>query len=166
MQNNSDMPFEIKEGQRIAQMVIKKISHPTVAIVPRLGETTWGTKGFGSTEKTYNSIAPIAIDCNDTYPTSTTAAAATLNANDEIGNIVFSDNPFDNELDIYIQNKGDHPTQGLDVTYCDKYEKVQLIACEKGTPAGKVDKWRSTLRNGFILSVNTIQLPASHNLSV
>ena len=36
----------------------------------------------------------------------------------------------------------------------DKYERLQLLACEKGTPAGRIDKWRTTLQNGFILQCN------------
>jgi dUTP pyrophosphatase len=158
LQNNSDESFEIKCSQCISQMVVKKISLPTVAVVPNLQATAArGNKGFGSTEKSYCPPTPLAIDYHDSYPHSTSAAAATMKATD-IGDIIFTDNPFDNEIDICIQNKGSHPTRGLDVTYCSKYEKVQLLVCEKGTPAGKADKWRSTLCNGFIVSVNTIPI--------
>ena len=85
---------------------------------------------------------------------STTAAAATAMVLDST--IEFCDSPYDNTLDIAVANTGTHPTRGLDVTFCDKFEKVKLIACEKGTPAGKIDKWRSTLRNGFIIAFNGI----------
>ena len=72
----------------------------------------------------------------------------------ETYSIDFSSNPYENELPITVENRGQHPTQGLDVIYNDEFEKVQLLACEKGTPAGKIDKWRSTLRIAFILDVN------------
>jgi dUTP pyrophosphatase len=45
LQNNSNEPFEIKRSQRIAQMIVKKISPPTVAIVPTLQATAHGQKG-------------------------------------------------------------------------------------------------------------------------
>ena len=34
------------------------------------------------------------------------------------------------------------------------FEKLQVLACKKGTPAGKIEKWRSTIKDGFVLSIN------------
>merc|ERR1712154_590446 len=31
---------------------------------------------------------------------------------------------------------------------------VQLLSCSKGTPAGKIPRWRSTLRDSFVLAVD------------
>lgn len=45
------MPVHIKAGQKIAQLVIKKIITPTPVVVDSLGETERGNNGFGSTGK-------------------------------------------------------------------------------------------------------------------
>ena len=47
--NNSDKPFEIKPGDRIAQMVFTTYSTPTITTTSIVRETERGTKGFGST---------------------------------------------------------------------------------------------------------------------
>lgn len=44
-------PVHIKAGQKIAQLVIKKIITPTPVVVDSLGETERGNNGFGSTGK-------------------------------------------------------------------------------------------------------------------
>ena len=47
--NHSDVNFPIKQGDRVAQLILKKIAIPTVQEVQELGETERGTGGFGST---------------------------------------------------------------------------------------------------------------------
>ncbi|XP_052191120.1 deoxyuridine 5'-triphosphate nucleotidohydrolase [Diospyros lotus] len=47
--NHSDSEFEVKEGDRIAQLIIEVIVTPDVAEVADLDETTRGAGGFGST---------------------------------------------------------------------------------------------------------------------
>jgi dUTP pyrophosphatase len=42
-------PFEVKWGERIAQMVIAKVEQPVIQIVDELEETERGSGGFGST---------------------------------------------------------------------------------------------------------------------
>ena len=42
-------PFEVKCGDRIAQMVIAKVEQPIIQIVDELEETERGSGGFGST---------------------------------------------------------------------------------------------------------------------
>ena len=41
--------FEIKKGQKIAQLLIQKVEHPEVEVVDELEETSRGAGGFGST---------------------------------------------------------------------------------------------------------------------
>ena len=57
-----------------------------------------------------------------------------------------------------MENKGNHPTRGLDVSMNKDFEKLQLLACEKGTSAGKIERWRSTIRKGLILAINDQQI--------
>ena len=42
-------PFEVKKGDRIAQMVIAKVERPVIKVVETLDETARGVGGFGST---------------------------------------------------------------------------------------------------------------------
>ena len=47
--NLSEEPFEIKQGDKIAQAVLNKIEHIEWNVVDSLEETDRGEKGFGST---------------------------------------------------------------------------------------------------------------------
>jgi len=47
--NFSDIDFEIKEGDRIAQLILERIYTPDVKVVPVLETTVRGDGGFGST---------------------------------------------------------------------------------------------------------------------
>lgn len=49
--NFNDTPFEVKKGDRIAQLVLEQISTPDVVEVEELTETVRGAGGFGSTGK-------------------------------------------------------------------------------------------------------------------
>lgn len=47
--NHSDVDFEVKVGDRIAQLIIEKIVTPDVLEVQHLDSTVRGEGGFGST---------------------------------------------------------------------------------------------------------------------
>ena len=47
--NHGDQDFEVKMGDRIAQLILEQISTPEVVEVSGLGETVRGSSGFGST---------------------------------------------------------------------------------------------------------------------
>ncbi|KAF2009860.1 dUTP diphosphatase [Aaosphaeria arxii CBS 175.79] len=47
--NLSDVDFEIKVGDRIAQLIVEKIVMPSVIVVDKLEESVRGAGGFGST---------------------------------------------------------------------------------------------------------------------
>ena len=49
--NLSQGQFDIKKGDRIAQLVVNKIEQPEIEIVEELDETDRGSGGFGSTGK-------------------------------------------------------------------------------------------------------------------
>ena len=46
--NHSDIDFEVKKGDRIAQLILECIKTPDVLIVDELSVTNRGEKGFGS----------------------------------------------------------------------------------------------------------------------
>jgi len=47
--NHSDADFDVKEGERIAQLVLERIYTPEIVEVQELEETVRGAGGFGST---------------------------------------------------------------------------------------------------------------------
>ena len=49
MFNHADVVFEVKKGDRIAQLVCEKISYPEIKELKTLDETDRGEGGFGST---------------------------------------------------------------------------------------------------------------------
>ena len=49
LRNTSDIPFTVKNGDRIAQMVISKCELPKPILCERLIDTQRGSGGFGST---------------------------------------------------------------------------------------------------------------------
>lgn len=51
LKNHGDKDFVVKRGDRIAQMIIAKVEHPTIIEVDELSETIRGEGGFGSTGK-------------------------------------------------------------------------------------------------------------------
>lgn len=51
MFNHSDKDFEVKKGDRIAQLICEKIFYPVLKEVASLSETNRGEGGFGSTGK-------------------------------------------------------------------------------------------------------------------
>ena len=155
LQNNSKLDFEITKGQRVAQLLVKHISLPVVQVVDNLSNTLRNADGFGSTEKKRATSPTIPID-TPINSGSTTAAAATATVDENI--IDFDDNPYDNVMSIVIENTGHHPTRGLDLALDEKFEKLKLIACDKSTPAGKIPRWRSTLRNSLLLTFNDLPI--------
>jgi hypothetical protein len=58
--NHADTAFEIKKGDRIAQLILEKIVTPPVLEVESLEETERGSGGYGSTgTSTIVSHAPV-----------------------------------------------------------------------------------------------------------
>jgi dUTP pyrophosphatase len=47
--NHGDAPFEIRPGDRIAQILIQKVERPAFVAAADLSETARGSGGFGST---------------------------------------------------------------------------------------------------------------------
>ena len=49
--NFAESPFEVKKGDRIAQLICERIFTPTLVEVSQLSDTERGEGGFGSTGK-------------------------------------------------------------------------------------------------------------------
>jgi len=48
--NHNENQFEVKKGDKIAQLIMEKINRPIIGIVTEHSETKRGTGGFGSTD--------------------------------------------------------------------------------------------------------------------
>ena len=59
--NHSDEDFKVKQGDRVAQLILEKIATPAVEQVENLNETTRGNQGFGSTDKPQEAEKDILI---------------------------------------------------------------------------------------------------------
>ena len=70
MFNHNDVPFVIKKGDRIAQLVCEKISYPELEEVESLEETERGEGGFGSTGVAAGKVEE-KIDNMETAPAAT-----------------------------------------------------------------------------------------------
>jgi len=49
MFNHADVQFDVKRGDRVAQLVCEKIAYPEIEELPTLDDTERGVGGFGST---------------------------------------------------------------------------------------------------------------------
>lgn len=49
--NSGDKTFRVKAGERIAQLLVMPVLHPTFEPVEKLADTDRGSNGFGSTGK-------------------------------------------------------------------------------------------------------------------
>ena len=58
--NSSKNSFDIKKGDKIAQLIIEKIYYSEVKIVEKLSETERGEKGFGSSDEIKDNGAVIS----------------------------------------------------------------------------------------------------------
>jgi dUTP pyrophosphatase len=135
LKNNSMEPYQVKQGDKVAQMVIYQISQPLVEEVNQLVETEWGAKGFGHSDD--NAVIWTVMDTN-----STIQAADGIKPYD----IWFSTDPFEKRLTVQIPIKGTHPTLGMILQQTHNKHRAQLIDVWKGTAASKLPKWRSTIK--------------------
>jgi dUTP pyrophosphatase len=155
LQNNSEQPYHITTGSRIAQMVIYKIAQPKVSEVPSLPTTTRGEYGFGSTGTTTPIINSLRHD-----PT-----PAIINQDGiKSYNIWLSPDPFNQRIYIPIDVKGSHPTLGLLFQPAPHQNRLQLMDMVKSTPGNKIPRWRSTIKRALLLSFNNEPIHSNHDL--
>ncbi len=146
LKNNADGPFTITKGDRIAQLILYNIAHPTIQETDTLHSTDRGDSGFGST-----GMAP-----QITLANATTSIYDDLIHMDGIKpyNIWLSTDPFQHRLTITIDVKGDHPTLGLVLGTSHHQGRMQLVDIIKGTAASRLPRWRSTIKRAILLSCN------------
>jgi len=63
-----------------------------------------------------------------------------------------------------IAIRGDHPTLGMNLTQCSARNRLRLIDMHPGTPGSRLPKWRSILRNTYLISVQDLPITTLENL--
>mmetsp|Transcript_4433 Transcript_4433/g.6561 ORF Transcript_4433/g.6561 Transcript_4433/m.6561 type:complete len:721 (+) Transcript_4433:1450-3612(+) len=165
LENMSSVPFEIKNGDRIAQMILHHISSPPLVTVTALDPTIRCENGFGST----GTDTPIARHLNDDQPLPNILDPIPVQPPTTVHDIAdkiiiedgkrpydiwFSRDPFDNRLTVQIDFKGLHPTLGLLLRRCTDRNRLQLLDTALSTPGSRIAKWRSTIRTSYLLSID------------
>ena len=80
-------------------------------------------------------------------------------------NVTLGSDPFDDVLEIDISTRGHHPTLGLQMeTNAALGERLQLSNCAASTPAARIPRWRSTLRQSFPLSIGDQQITTINDI--
>ena len=72
--------------------------------------------------------------------------------------VSLSMDPIDNTVIIDVPTTGNDPLLGFSLVKNKKADWVQFKHCVPGTPAMRIPKWRSTLRNSYITSANGVPL--------
>lgn len=140
LHNFGELEQTIQHGDKVAQLIFEQARTPTIVIAKELSPTERNDKSFGSTDKKSS---------NDS-----TNVHMILADNFELPYAIeMSTNPIDNVTSRNVQIYGDHPTLGMKLQMCQHRNLPQLLLCEHGTPAMRISKWRSELRNAYILQV-------------
>lgn len=176
LHNCSNVPFQVNVGDRVAQLILHRIAEPQVMECNELDSTARAQDGFGSTgiatirqsARIISSVEPATLppetvlDPNPTSVPPQTVAEFTEQILQEDGikpyDIWLSSDPFDNSLNVSVAVKGDHPTLGFTLISCTARNRLQLKDMVLSTPGARVPKWRSTLRNSYLLQINGSQM--------
>jgi hypothetical protein len=135
----------VAHGDRIAQIVIYQIAHPTITKTNIMVESARGHKGFGSTG--YN---------DDSQQPSINQIRTTTQLTDDFQpyNIWLSPHPFHKLMDVHIPIAGTHPTLGMELKPTTYDSRIQLTDMIKSTPGAKLPRWRSTIKRAILLSIS------------
>mmetsp|Transcript_1233 Transcript_1233/g.1891 ORF Transcript_1233/g.1891 Transcript_1233/m.1891 type:complete len:453 (+) Transcript_1233:2258-3616(+) len=140
LHNSSTETFEVNQGDRIAQLILHRISEPNVTNCDKLDDTTRDQRGFGSMGvaepivRQFEVTSPTQpINIMDPNPNSLpprTVQEFTERFIQQDGikpyDIWLSSDPFDKLLTVSVDVKGDHPTLGLILTHCTDRNLLQL----------------------------------------
>ena len=79
--------------------------------------------------------------------------------------IYMSSDPMEDTVEIEIGLGGTHNTVGLITTMNKEMgNRTQLLDCLKSTPAARIPRWRSTLRNSFPISINGTKVKSTDDI--
>ena len=72
--------------------------------------------------------------------------------------------PFGPSTEFTLPLKGQHPTLGLDLITDPNNSQIVMKSCSPSTPAARIPRWRSTLRNSVIIAVNGAPIDSSQQI--
>ena len=179
MHNIGQHDQQLPAGTKIAQLILERISNVNIVETETLPSTR-GSQGFGSTDtNTTHEIAqpPISSDApvitspsDKPSPTVTPVPYTDVNIvecdpneiitpsinafSSPLEDLYLSCDPFGPTTTTEIKITGVHPTLGLELEHQSHNGRMILRNCTKGTPAHKIKKWRSTLRDGNLLRMD------------
>ena len=168
LENTGDDPFTIRIGDRIAQLVLLQIQTPAVSEISvnaTLPETVRGTNGFGSTGmgtamiRNNTAIGDPSAEQRESSPSIQDSII------ERPFNLYFSDDPFDNIMEVDVAIKGDHETLGILTDYCDCRQRLQIKDMALSTPGSRLKKWRSVLRHTYILKFNDFAIQSHEDFA-
>jgi hypothetical protein len=168
LEKSSMEPHNIRCGDKIAQLILYEISSPPIEQVSTLDTTIRGANGFGSSDISSPQHATVQhgeisrppetiLDpVQNASPQTLSKITDKIHTLDGIKpyNIWMSQNPFDNELNIQIDIRGDHPTLGMHLKLCRDRSRLQFHDMTVSTPGARIPKWRSTLKCAYLKSIN------------
>ena len=182
LENAGDEEFSLKEGDKIAQMVVLPVPKLNIQVVEQLDPSQRDKSGFGSTGTTSKASNTIIITKPPPStpkvlpsPHATTinqpisAAAAKLQCipidNDNIlptYNVIMSTDPFHNTEDIQLTVRGTNKTLGLELVQSPHWDdRVIIKGCKIGTPARNVKDWIKRLKGATLLKINDIPITST-----
>jgi len=185
LENNGAEPYNISIGDRVAQIIFLKTQTPPVIHVPHVPISSRGENGFGSTGTA--EITPTITTGAKVHiipPDDTEASAAIRNFTAENTSdlhaqavtsqetltfekpfeIFFSNDPFDNTVEIEIPIKGDHPTLGILAKLCEHRQRLQVKDMALSTPGSRLKCWRTVIRNAYILRFQEFAITSQEDL--
>ena len=131
---------DFQPGERIAQLVIETIDMSTpTQWTHSISPTERGENGFGNS------------DASTTLPLSTAQTSADISHPPP--QLYLSSNPYGPTITVECKIKGNHPTLGLELDSETQESRLILTGCQKGTPAAKISRWRSTLRGAVLQQI-------------
>ena len=146
--NFGTTPFQVKPGDRVAQLILEQYKVPPVITTDKISSTDRGAKGFGSTglgNESSKDTTKILTTYTSTDKSHSTAATIDMTFTTPIFTTT-----------VIIQNRGNHPTLGLQLQNDDRGPKI--MNCLHGTPAAKIPKWRQTLKHSILYAINDVTL--------
>ncbi len=123
LRNDSDTPYQINHGSKIAQGIVEKFTNTIPVETHQLDRTKYNESGFGSTDTTTEKVVPI-IKMVDVFPGSDTPNNSTeptcvLDPPIKLPyNIYFSTDPYNNHITHSLSTSDTHTTLRLDLC-CD-----------------------------------------------
>ena len=74
-------------------------------------------------------------------------------------NMFLTSDPFDETIDVTVAIFGNHDTLGFILNQTPKFgDRFQLQDCQSSTPAARIQRWRSTHRNYFLVAVDDVNI--------